>query len=185
MMSDDIEHHGAHDGDHQEGRVVDLTTGQSRRRWFGRRNDDEPSEVETLVALRPAPRSVPSTAAALDMACDWMRYFAFTDAVVSTGPDPLINSSRGLAYLMPDPRGVGSREIMRVHELATMAGKYALVFALGGFSSGAVRWADRNPTALFGFDGHGQVTAVSQTARRLLEGSDRRHLALMADQDLD
>jgi hypothetical protein len=165
-------------------RTVDLSDDRPRRRWFGRKDDGDTNHSTTLVALRPAPREVPSTDVALRMACDWMRYFAFTDAVVAAGPQPLINSSRGLAHLLSDPRGASSREVMEVHRLATMAGKYPLMFALGGFTAGAIRWADKNPTALFVFDSHGQVDPVSETARRLLEGSDRRHLEHMSREEL-
>jgi hypothetical protein len=165
-------------------RTVDLSDNRPRRRWFGRKADSDSNRATTLVALRPAPRQVPSTVVALQMACDWMRYFAFTDAVVASGPQPLINSSRGLAHLLSDPRGASNREVMEVHRLATMAGKYPLMFALGGFTPGAIRWADRNPTALFVFDSHGQVGPVSETARKLLEGSDRRHLEQMSREEL-
>ena len=165
--------------------VVDLSDSRRRRRWFGRRHEADTILAETLVQLRPAPRDVPSTAVALEMARDWMRYFAFVDATISSGPQPMINASRGLAHLVGDPRGVGTREVMEAHKLAVMADKYALVFSLGGFSAGAIRWANRNTTALFEFDHHGQVTPVSDVARRLLERSDRRHLAVMEQSDLD
>lgn len=173
------------DHDRDDERVIDLSDDRTsgRRRWFGRKEEDDGSAA-TLVALRPAPRDVPSTSVALEMARDWMRYFAFTDAVVSSGPQPLVNSSRGLAHLMSNPRGVSTREVMEVHRLASMAGKYPLMFALGGFTAGAIRWADKNPTALFEFDPHGQVKPVSVIAKRLLEGSDRRHLEHMSREEL-
>lgn len=118
------------------------------------------------------------------MACDWMRYFAFSDSSVAGGPQPLINSSRGLAHLISDPRGVHTSQVMEVHKVASLAGKYPLVFALGGFSAGAIRWADTHHTALFEFDARGQVRALSATGRRLLDGSDQRHLTEMSHEDL-
>jgi hypothetical protein len=170
--------------DPQGEQTVDLSEGGSRRRWFSRRTDSTVTSTQSAVHLRPAPRDIPSTSAALDMARDWMRYFAFLDAGVSSGPENLISSSRGLAYLESDPRGVGTQKVMEGHRLATMAGKYCLVFSLGGFSAGAIRWANKNATALFEFDEHGQVKPVSDTAKTLLGGSDRRHLARMATEDL-
>jgi hypothetical protein len=164
--------------------TVDLSEGGSRRRWFGRRSDTRVASTQSAVHLRPAPREIPSTRAALEMARDWMRYFAFLDAGVSSGPENLVSSGRGLAYLESDPRGIGTQKVMETHRLATMAGKYCLVFSLGGFSAGSIRWANKNATALFEFDRHGQVKPVSDTAKALLEGSDRRHLARMATEDL-
>lgn len=73
---------------------------------------------------------------------------------------------------------------MEAHRLATMADKYCLVFSLGGFSAGAIRWANKNKTALFEFDRHGQVKPISDTATDLLAGSDLRHLERMSSQDL-
>lgn len=165
--------------------VVDLSDSGRRRRWFGRRTDTDTAITETLVQLRPAPREVPSTPVALEVARDWMRYFSFIDAHVSSGPEPLIDSSRGLAHLIADPRGVGTRDVMEAHKIAVMADKYALVFSLGGFSAGAIRWANKNATALFEFDHHGQVKPVSDVGKKLLERSDRRHLAEMGRSDLD
>lgn len=163
--------------------TVDLSESGRIRRWFGRRSGSDVMS-ETVVHLRPAPREVPSTAVALEMARDWMRYFAFLDATVSSGPNKLVNSTRGLAQLDSDPRGVGTRQVMEAHRIATMAGKYALMFSLGGFSAGAIRWADKNQTALFEFDHHGQVKPVSSVAKSLLERSDRRHLERMSREDL-
>lgn len=165
--------------------VVDLSDGGHKRRRFGRRAGAHTALDDTLVQLRPAPRDVPSTETALQVAREWMRYFAFVDAHLPEGPQPLIDSSRGLAHMVSDPRGVGTRQVMEFHGLATMADKYALVFALGGFSTGAIRWANRNSTALFEFDHHGQVKPISDVARRLLERSDRRHLAEMNETPLD
>ena len=166
-------------------RTVDLSDESGRRRWFERRSATQVASTESVVHLRPVPRDVPSTTVALEMARDWMRYFAFVDAGVSSGPNHLISSSRGLAHLESDPRGVGTQKVMEAHSLATMAGKYCLVFSLGGFSAGAIRWANKNKTALFEFDHHGQVRPVSDTAKVLLEGSDRRHLEQMAGEGLD
>lgn len=174
-----MEHEGAKD-EH----TVDLSGAGAHRKWFGRRSTTKVASDETVVQLRPAPRDVPSTAVALEMARDWMRYFAFSDAGVAVGPNNLITSTRGLAQLDSDPRGVGTQQVMEAHRLASMAGKYCLVFALGGFSAGAIRWANRNSTALFEFDHHGQVRPISEVARSLLEGSDRRHLERMANEDL-
>ena len=165
-------------------RLIDLSEG--RRRWwpFGRRNIESVGSVaDTAVRLRPLPREVSDSDQGLDMIRDWMRYFAFIDA--SRNDESTVLSSRGLAHLSLDDQGVGTREVMEIHSIAAMSDKYAVVFSRGGFTSGAIRWADKNPTALFEFDRDGQVTAASETAQRLLAGSDERHLAEMSDTDLD
>jgi hypothetical protein len=160
--------------------AVDLTD-SGPFRWFRRDSHDDDPGPE--ITLRPAPKPVRTLDEALAMICEWMRYFAFVDAGAVGGPDPIVSSSRGLAHVSVDHRGIGTQQVMEYHKVAVMARKYALVFARGGFSTGAIRWANKNETALFGFDAEGQVTPESDVAVRLLARSDERHLAKVRETD--
>jgi hypothetical protein len=130
-----------------------------------------------LGQLRPAPIELTNSASMLSRACEWMRYFAFSDAVVSVGPEPFINSSRGLAMVETSSRVVGRRMIEEFDLVRSRAGKYGIYFALVGFNAKAVKAATSAGIALFRLDNNGQVAGVGDFGRRLLAGSDRRHVA--------
>jgi hypothetical protein len=135
--------------------------------------------VIDLVALgqsgRPQPAAIGNTPDMLGRARDWMRYFAFEDAHVPAGPTPLIDASKGLGTVDTMAKVVGKSRVKEFHHLATTAGKYAVVFAVNGFTNGAVRWADEHAVALFEIGEDGMVRAVGAVAKRLLNGSDARH----------
>lgn len=141
--------------------VLDLRNGGAREDWA----DDE--------TLRPP---VDELEAAARFAASWMRYFSFGQVELSDDPG-VVTSDRGFARcIVFEPRPAGRRIIHEVREQASAAGLYPLVFSRTGFTEHAMRWADDNPVALFELSANGDVTPHNRIARRLLEGSDRRHL---------
>jgi hypothetical protein len=124
---------------------------------------------------RPQPTSIGTTPDMLVRVRDWMRYFAFEDAHVPAGPAPLVDATKGLGTVDTVAKVIGKSRVKEFHRLASTAGKYALMFAVNGYTNGAVRWADERAVALFEIADDGMVAPVGAIATKLLDGSDRRH----------
>lgn len=123
--------------------------------------------------LDPAPDALE---AAVRFAASWLRYFSFAGIGRGDAPGTVV-ADRGVARCVVfEPRPAGRRIVHEVHGEAAGTGRHPIVFCRTGFTEQAVKWSDENPVALFRMDPNGDITPENTIARRLLEGSDERHL---------
>jgi hypothetical protein len=142
--------------------VVDLRDDGTTHDWTGAGHELRPPVDELEAASR--------------FVASWLRYFSFPGVRLADDPGA-VTSDVGLARCVVfEPRPAGRRIVHEVHAEAVRSGRYPLVFSRTGFTEHAVRWADANPVALFLIHTNGDIRPENQVARRLLEGSDQRHL---------
>lgn len=119
----------------------------------------------------PPRRLVRSAADAEQAAATWMRWLGIKDAEATpTGPDEGVDvlSEEAVAQVKAQMVAIGRPEVQKLLGASTRAGKRALFFSLGGYTSGAVEFADATDVALFVFDLQGQPEPINDPAVDLM-----------------
>lgn len=122
-----------------------------------------------------------------DAAADWMKSWGYLDAQrTPTGPDSGIDvqAKGAVAQVKATTSPVGRADIQRIRGVAH-DGREAIFFSLGGYSAGAVEWAEDAGVALFQFAGYdGTIEAISTHATTLLK-SNRLARRRSSEMELD
>ena len=125
--------------------------------------------------LRPPARAWATPQQAEQLAWRWMRYLGHSDAeLTGRGVDGGIDvvAAGAVAQVKATVRPTGRPVVQQAYGAA--AGRACAVFARGGFTDLARRWADEQGVALFRFDQEGNVSPVNGLASRWIDGADRR-----------
>jgi len=121
---------------------------------------------------RPEPRLLRSAFDAEAAACEWMRAFGFSDAVVTaSGPDGGIDvqSSEAVAQVKMEAVKTSRPALQNLFGVAAADSKRAVFFSLAGYTREALSWASRESVqmALFQFNFQGEAEPVSEAALAL------------------
>lgn len=142
---------------------------------FGGDHVDQRQLVEGVSErIAPSERLIRSPHDAELTAADWMRHWGFSDAAATpVGADEGIdvNSSDAVAQVKALMVPVGRPDLQNLAGVAAVEGKKALFFALCGYTSQAISWAEKAEIALFRFDLQGRPEAVNALAASYLAGS--------------
>lgn len=127
----------------------------------------------------PSARVIRTAWEAEEVVADWLRYWGYVDAFVTGGGGPDsgvdVEAGRAVAQVKAEMRAIGRPVIQQVFGIAAHADKDPFVFALAGFTEGAVTWADAAGVALFEFDLAGVPQPVNRLANNLIaRGPERR-----------
>ncbi len=119
----------------------------------------------------PEPRLIRNPKEAEQVACEWLKHFGFHDAALTKdGPDGGIDvvSSDMVAQVKFKGNPSTRPDLQQLYGIASHEQKLAIFFSLGGYTSGAVEFAESADIALFEFDFQGVPTPVSNKARDLV-----------------
>lgn len=123
---------------------------------------------ENRDAPVPEPRLIRKPRDAELVALEWMRFWGFDDAEATpVGADEGIDvvSETAVAQVKAHMVPIGRPDLQNLAGVAAVEGKTALFFALTGYTTQAIQWADRAKMALFTFDLQGVPEPVNNIAR--------------------
>jgi hypothetical protein len=107
---------------------------------------------------------------------DWMRWIGYSDAELTQGGADGgidVQATGAVAQVKAEAVPVGRPAIQQLYGVAQVEGVTALFFSWGGYSDGAMAWAERAGVALFTLNMIGEVEVVNDTATDLLAGLER------------
>lgn len=133
--------------------------------------DEASPENETPSEDRPGARLIRTPREAEEVACEWLRFFGFTDAETTTnGRDGGVDVDSENAVVQVKFKGVptGSPEVHQLYGVASLQRKIPFFFSLGGFTAEAKDFSEQAGIALFSFDYQGTPIPVSSLADKYL-----------------
>lgn len=149
----------------------------------GRRREPVPDPVAptrrrtslTLAGVPPAPRQCRTPREVEQAACDWLRYWGYDDArLTSRGSDGGVDvTATGIvAQVKAEAVPTGRPVVQAITGIAAVRDCRAAVFSWAGFTRQAVEFANQADVALYELDMVGHPTPVSRAAHTTVDDAD-------------
>jgi hypothetical protein len=133
----------------------------------------------------PQPRLIRSPEDAEAVAAEWLRYYGYTDAAItSAGADGGVDveSAGMVAQVKAEMKPIGRPVVQQIYGEAALRDVASAVFSLSGFTPEAAGWADEAGVALFSFDLQGVPVAQNKRATEILTETQGDYWRQVLDQ---
>lgn len=138
-----------------------LDSGDRQHGWFHRERGVRCSYMSPVIR---------NARDAEEAACTWMQLHGFDDAhLTGAGADSGVDvrACEAVAQVKAEVKPTTRPTVQRLFGTARFEAVDGLFFALGGYTSQAVEWANAAGVALFTFDLAGDVTPINEKAQAL------------------